>query len=232
MSREPGSGGVAGTLAGGGGEKVRGRRVTAWRRYYQSDGAAVQDLPGYEVERPVGKVTVAGQFIVPLLQATVIGITAGLLSTWCLADLLEVVDGWWPAAGVLILAAFGLAFASRMSASESTLWTVERVIGRDITGDDVIGDPQAHIVTITGPGASTSTPEERKRAKFVGFVRAVEASGDGGYERWEPVLGRDRYLEFRDALLRCGLATWRDPDNHRLGWELTRSAEQIVKAVM
>ena len=60
----------------------------------------------------------------------------------------------------------------------------------------------------------------------------MEATGDSGYERWEPVLGRDTYTEFRDALLRCGLAEWGDVDNHRLGWRLTCPAEAVVQAVM
>lgn len=213
---------------------MRGRRVTRWTQYYQSDGDAVQDLPGYEVERPTARPTLEAQVLVPLFQAAVIGLVAGLLTTWLLVDVLDAVRSWWPAAGLLMLATFGLSFVAKVGAAEATLWSVERWLNADLSGDGVVGrpEPEAHIVTVIGPGASTLSPEERKRAKFITFIQGVEATGDGGYDRWEPVLGRDRYLEFRDALLRCGLATWRDPDNHRLGWDLTRSAEQIVKGVM
>lgn len=210
---------------------MRGRRVITWRRYQAGDAAA-QELPGYEVERPTARPTLESQVLVPLLQAMIIGLVGGLLSTWLLADLLEVVDGWWPSAGLLVLATFGLTFVAKVGAAEATLWVTERTLGVDLDRDGVVGKPEAHIVTVAGPGCSTLTPEERKRAKFVTFVRAVGVTGDGGYTRWERRLGRDRYLEFRDALLKTGLATWRDPDNHRLGWELTRPAEEIIRAVL
>jgi len=207
--------------------------VVTWRNY-QAGNAPTEGLPGtYEIERPTARPTLEGMVLVPLFQALIIGVTAGVLVTWLLVDVLEAVESWWPTWWVATLFCFGLAFVAKAANAEATLWTVERFIGTDLTGDRVVGKPpEAHLVTITGPGASRLTPEERKRAQFIQFVRAVEATGDGGYERWERVLGRERYLEFRDALLRAGLAQWRDPDNHRLGWRLTRSADEIIQAVM
>jgi len=212
---------------------MRGQKVLTWRNY-PAGSAPAEGLPGtVEIERPTARPTLEGMVLVPFFQALIIGVVAGLLLTWLLVDVLSWVDGWWPTWWVAVLTCFGLAFMVKVGACEATLWQVERIIGADITGDQVIGKPpEAHLVTLTGPGASTLTPEERKRAEFVSFVRGVEATGDGGYERWEPVLGRDTYTEFRDALLRCGLAEWGDVDNHRLGWRLTCPAEAIVQAVM
>ena len=49
--------------------------------------------------------------------------------------------------------------------------------------------------------------------------------------RWEPVLGRERYVEFRDALIHGGLAEWIDPEKPQQGWRLTRPAEEIIETV-
>lgn len=185
----------------------------------------------YEVERPTGPPTVEGMVLVPLLQSLILGTVIGVLASWVLVEVLEVAK-WWPATGVLSLACFGIAFVFKCSGAEATLWMVERTIGMDLDRDGAVGRPEAHIVTVAGPGASRRTPEEQKRVELVTFVRAVGATGDSARERFEPTIGRARYEEFRDALLRAGLARWIDPGNHRLGWDLAKDPEEIVRGIM
>jgi len=170
--------------------------------------------------------------LVPFLQAFVIGVCAGLILTWLLVDVAKTAGSWWPSLGLAVVACFGLAFVSRVSSVEGTLWTVERVIGRDITGDKIVGPPphDDHII-IAGPNSSTLTKKERKRAQFIEFLRGCEATGDTGHQRWAPKLGRSRYEEFRDALIAGGVAEWRNPDNHRVGWSLTYPADEIIRRV-
>lgn len=188
--------------------------------------------PGYEVERPMARPTVEGHVVVPFCQAMIIGGTVGLLATWGLVEL-EVVRHWWPAGGLLMLAAFGLAFLVKVSSAEATLWTVERVIGADLDRDGTVGKPEDHDhIILAGPGPTTLTPAERKRGQFVTFVRAIGATGDTSRERFEGSLGRQRYEEFRNALIGSGLAQWVDPDNHRQGWELARDPAAIIQGVM
>ena len=211
---------------------MRGQKVLTWRNY-PAGSAPAEGLPGtVEIERPTARPTLEGMVLVPFFQALIIGVVAGLLITWALVDWLEALAGWWPAGGVAVLACFGLSFVAKVASAEATLWTVERIIGQDLTGDKVIGKPEAHLVTITGPGASMLTPEERKRAQFITFIRAIAATGDTSRERFEASLGRGQYEEFRDALIHVGWARWIDPENHRLGWELIEDPEVIIEGVM
>ena len=200
-------------------------------RTYQSTTQAAPSWPGYEVERPTGRPTFESMVLVPLCQALIIGLAGGPLTTWGLVEVLDV-GGWWPAVGILTLAWFGLAFVTRASAAEATLWSVERFIGADLDGDGTVGDPepQAHLVTV-GPARLQTTPEERLRREFVLFVQGCEASGDTSMRRWESRLGRERYQEWRDALIKAGLASWVRPGEPRQGWRLSQPAEEIVAAV-
>jgi len=203
------------------------RRAREYRTYMMGQ-AAGDVMGGYEVERPRGSPTVEGMVLVPLLQSAITAVPLALLVTWGLIEL-DVTRRWWPILGVLAAGSFLLTFLIRCADAQSTLWTVERFIGQDLDGDDVVGDPD-HPIILANP-ARTTTPAERKRAEFVAFVRAL-ATGDTSRGRFEDGLGRARYEEFRDALLQVGAAQWVDADNHRQGWELVADPADIVRAVM
>lgn len=196
---------------------------------YQRSGPD-KPWPGYEVERPMRQPSVASDVMVPFLQSIITGLIVGTGITtllWHLAD-----APFWGTWVIIASTSAVAAWLWRLGTVSETLWTVERIIGRDITGDDVVGKPEAHIVTVRGPGVSTLTPEERKRVEFIQFIRGIDATGDSTYRRWQHLLGRTKYEEFRDALLKTGLAEWIDESNHQRGWRLTMPGEAIITGIM
>lgn len=172
-----------------------------------------------ETERPIAQPSVSANVLVPFLQAIILSVSSSVPATWLLIEA-EVVKGWWPAWAVVAGLFFGIAFMRRSNAAEETLWVVERVLGVDLDGDKQVGEP----IIIQG-----TSPIQRKRADFMTFLRAIQATGDTSRERFESSLGRARYEEFRDVLLRAGLAEWRSDDNHRLGWDWIGNAEEVIR---
>ncbi len=183
---------------------------------------------GYEVERPIGQPTITSNVLVPFLQALITGLAGGLLVTWG-AVMAELVDGWWPLWPGPVGFLFSLTFLVKTGAAESTLWTVERFVGADLDGDEKVGKPEAHLVTIRGPEPKITTPEGKLRGEFVKFVRGCEH--DTAMARWEPILGREQYREWRDGLIKLGWAEWVNRDR-RQGWRLVRPVDEIIRAVM
>ena len=200
-------------------------------RTYQSTTQAAPSWPGYEVERPLAQPAVAACVTVPFLQALITAVPLAVLATWGMIEL-DLVQAWWPVLGIMVAGAFLVTFLIRVSDAQSTLWSVERYLSADLDGDGTVGDPepQAHIVTV-GPARLQTTPEERLRREFVLFVQGCEATEDTSMRRWESRLGRERYQEWRDALITAGLAEWVRPGEPRQGWRLSQPAEEIVAAV-
>jgi len=206
---------------------MKEQRAIPWRNY-QAGNAPPQEWPGYEVQKPIRQPSVASDVIVPFLQAVITALVLGTGAATILWGFWNVRFGqaWYIASAC----GFVVSWLWRLGAVSETLWVIERALGTDITGDQVIGKPEEHDhIIIAGGGATTLTPIERKRAQFVEFVHGCEV--DTSMRRWEPILGRERYAEFRDALLHGGLAEWIDPDELRQGWRLTRPAEEIIEAV-
>ena len=206
---------------------MKEQRAIPWRNY-QAGNASSQEWPGYEVQKPTRHPTIASDVAVPFLQAVITALVLGTAAA-------TILWGFWavpffPTWQIASACAFVVSWLWRLGAATETLWAIERVLGTDITGDQVIGKPGEHDhIIIAGGGATTLTPIERKRAQFVEFLHGCEV--DTSMRRWEPILGRERYAEFRDALLHGGLAEWIDPDELRQGWRLTRPAEEIIETV-
>lgn len=186
--------------------------------------------PGlYETRRPRARPTVESQVMVPLLQSIILALAGGVGLTWA-ANALGLIRGWWPLLPGLVLGVFLVAFLSRMFASEATLWSIETLLGGDINRDGFVGRPEEpHFVVVQGPGPEP--PESRLKRELLEFVRSCYAFDDTSYARWEPLIGRNKYVQFRDTLIRSGLAAWRDPGNRKLGWTLTASPEDIERLI-
>jgi len=206
---------------------MKEQRAIPWRNY-QTGNAPPQEWPGYEVQKPIRQPSVASDVAVPFLQAVITALVLGTGAATILWGFWNVRFGqaWYIASAC----GFVVSWLWRLGAVSETLWVIERALGTDITGDQVIGKPENHDhIIVAGGGATTLTPIERKRAQFVEFLHGCEA--DTSMRRWEPVLGRERYVEFRDALIHGGLAEWIDPEKPQQGWKLTRPAEEIIEAV-
>lgn len=127
-------------------------------------------------------------------------------------------------AAILTGAAVGLAvggLAMLALAAHDLLGALETATGRDLNHDGAIGDTP---VLLRANGA-TETPAHDD---FAAFVKAC--ASDTSARRWEPALGRARYVEWRDLLISGGWARWRSTDQ-RAGWELAAEPEAIIKAL-
>ena len=164
------------------------------------------------------------QALIPLLRAVVSGVlvSAVLVFGW------QVWRGVWldlPTAG-LICALVSLVIWGLSTWGDLLTWGIEDVLDRDISGDGVVGNPDRLILVNARPQVD---PRERKRLQFEDFVKGCET--DTALRRWEPVIGRERYQEYRDALIGTTWGRWVDPDNVKRGWELAAEPGEIIAAL-
>ena len=113
------------------------------RRTFSAFGAgAVASVPAgveWERRRPVRSVGLESDVIAPGLQSTISGLVAGVVATvgataaaWPRPALVGVGVG----AGVL-----GVVWFALLRLNRGLLWEVERVTGKDLDGDGLVGDP-------------------------------------------------------------------------------------------
>jgi len=162
--------------------------------------------------------------VIPGLRAVISG---GLVCS-VLVFGVQVFKGVWLSwtAAALCWAVAGLVTWGLATWGDLITWGIERATGQDLDGDGVIGQPDRLILINSRPQVD---PRERKRLQFEDFVRGCEA--DTALRRWEPIIGRERYNEYRDALIGTTWASWIDPDNTRRGWELAASPGEIIAAL-
>jgi len=132
----------------------------------------------------------------------------------------------WPVAGLVWALVTVVIWG--LSTWRGLFWWLERATGQDIDEDGYIGSPDRLI--LVNPPRTQADPRERKRAQFVDFVKGC-AAGDTSLRRWEPALGRDRYQEYRDALIDTTWGRWIDDSNKRRGWELAAEPGEIIAAL-
>ena len=175
--------------------------------------------PEPERKRPVTE-----GVVIPGLRAIVSGVlvTLVILFGW------QVWRGAWldlPTAG-LICALVSLVIWGLSTWGGLLTWRIEDALDRDISGDGVVGNPDRLILVNARPQVD---PRERKRLQFEDFVKGCET--DTALRRWEPVIGRERYQEYRDALIGTTWGRWVDPDNVKRGWELAAEPGEIIAAL-
>ena len=183
---------------------------------------------------PIGPSRIETHVIVPLALTgiTTLAVTAGLvICTWRF--------GWsWDVPWLGGLVVFLGMWAWRILLGDRLLWKLERVTGRDITGDGSIGDP---TITTFNPAAA------RRKAAQVGmqvpdavlvrnslheFVRlcaSVERPTEAALGI--PTGDREGYVTYRDALMSLGIAAWNDPARRAAGWHLAVEPEDAARII-
>ena len=112
---------------------------------------------------------------------------------------------------------------------KAVTWIAEVAIRRDLDRDGSIGEPEPRIITVrANQGAPVPDARERLREQLEGFVRGCAI--DTSMRRWEPILGRDKYLMFRTILMEAGHAAWKNDTDTRAGWELTAPSQEIISS--
>jgi len=189
--------------------------------------AAVQ----VETRAPLRESRIESEVQVPLLVSL---ISAGIVVL--VVALLAILRGWpWetvPTAGAAALTVMW--FWRGVARSEAMLWTRERITQHDINGDGTVGRP--HGVTLLNPPAPqpAAEPEPYTTTKqaLIAFTTTCYLTGETserahGIRPWQ----RGRYTDFRDALLRLGLAEWRDPARPRGGWQVVGDLDDALAII-
>jgi len=186
-----------------------------------------------EVERqqPSRAAEVGADVIVPLMQSGITGVVGSGLLTWALAEFVPDYDGslsrffgFW----ALFLSAF--VWVVLLVDTRSLLRTVERLVGKDLDGDGQVGERVVVVGARQNQQEALDRERQARSSAFAEFVSSLPTHGTG-YQTWEGRLGRDMYLEFRDALLKLGYAKWNSPQDHRQGWSLVVPVQHVLRRV-
>jgi len=180
-----------------------------------------------EIRTPTRAPDLAGDVLVPLLQAGITGLlfAAGVVAVAAGSGY----DGDLLALGAGVCLSVGiLAWLILLVDTRSLLRIVERLAHRDLDGDGQVGRPptvertvylRARAIPPAGAGAGEGT-------QLAQFVRFVARRGTDS-RQIERKFGRARAVALRDALIANGWAEWRG-DERRSGWDLVAEADEIV----
>lgn len=197
---------------------------------YQHVATQAEQPQQWQRAGAIGSPNMHSHVLVPLAWSVVGGALVGTL----------IAAGAWavlPDGGLLPLKAGAVAgalaavvlFFRDSSWTRSTIWQLERATGQDLDRDGHVGKVEGHGVLVLprqGQEAARKDAEVRYRQQMAHFVRGCVKRTDGPY--WEPRIGRDFYVEFRDVLIGAGYAVWKNDRDHRAGWLLTKKPEQIL----
>jgi hypothetical protein len=179
---------------------------------------------------PVAESRLTTHVFVPFLTALItMALITGCVMLWA----------WRPVAG--IIGAVGLlAYAWRVLKADGGLTRLETITGLELDGKPGLGRPD-HNVTLLNmrdyqpPTPTVSditdggTPTKHALESFVMscYVMGKTSERAHGIRPWQ----RARYKDFRDSLLRLGLAEWQDAGNHNAGWRLVVAQDVALRTI-
>jgi hypothetical protein len=176
---------------------------------------------------PVGESRLTTHVFVPFL-------TAIITMAFIAGDVL--LFQWRPVAGVV--GAIGLlVFVVRVILADGLLTRLETITGRELDGKPGIGKPGP--VGLLNPEQArrdagkpeTAPTSDVPRVKLFVTRSFLEGTSEGAQAIRPNTADRDNYVECRDALLRLGLAQWRNEAQHSAGWDLTRDLDTTIAMV-
>ncbi|MBC8249737.1 MAG: hypothetical protein H8E90_08675 [Anaerolineales bacterium] len=184
----------------------------------------------FEVPAQQGSVTyerkgITSEIVIPLLACTLFGLGIALALAIVQWGILNIPPkDAFQFAGAIGLLAMSLALTWRFF--KAVVWIAEEATRRDLDQDGWVGEPEPRIITVRGGnGGSAVSKYKQTRQALETFVRGCEV--DTSMRRWEPSIGRQKYLTFRTVLMEAGHAAWINNDRHQ-GWELTAPADDII----
>lgn len=197
--------------------------------------------PGSEMETaiPARPASFVADVVVPFVQALV---TGALLAGLVVFALGELAPGWdvdpfkvWLG---LALAITALTWLILLGQTRRLLWTIEKLTGLDLDGDQLAGKPTERVVIVgagTAKEQATQRANEHRASLFAQFVAGIPIKGTA-LRAWEAEMGRETYGDYRDVLIRLGWAEWNSSKkdgspNERQGWELTMPAADILERI-
>jgi hypothetical protein len=170
---------------------------------------------------------ITSEIIIPLLSCLLVGLgvaTSLVIAQWGILAV-DLQDALRFGGGVGLLIA-SLAVTWRFY--KAVVWITEEATRRDWDKDGYVGEPpEPRIITVRANNhAPVTDKRERLHQELMDFVKGCEV--DTSMRRWEPRLGRDKYLMFRTILMDAGHAAWVNEADKRQGWELLAPAEDVI----
>ena len=190
---------------------------------------------GAEYSREIPKADMSGVEAgvkAPLFQAAITATVTGLL-----VILGCVFKGWaWVAVPTAWVIVFALAWWLLLLNTRGLLKSVERIVGKDLDGDGEVG----FSVELTEPLADRATDKmlfcHFQGVQPVHVVKFAQAAIDDRLTPDGAGLSRGKFGKVRTVCLARGLVTWRDPEYHAQGLDVSRGGRsafrQIIEAVI
>jgi len=189
------------------------------------------------LERPGRSANLEADVVVPAAQAALSGVLGGSLAAWVLHE----VAGWdtvrvWIVATALVTA---VTWGLLLREHRRLLWELERRWDVDLDGDGHKGEPEPRerLVFMNRERSKEAAGRQRRENEWRSFLRFVKEIPIRGTAMgsWEKVIGRDRYQEYRDALIDYGFADWRHYAHERpvrsQGWDLVTTVDEILESL-
>lgn len=193
--------------------------------------APVAYVPEVITQTPTGTArSLQADVAVPMAQAGFTGVVGAIvfasLATWLH---FEGVLSWALAGFALGLAGV---WALNLWQAHRLMWKVERVVGRDLDGDQHVGAPPdaGHLLLVNPDRAraqvAQSQAETARRVKTSDLLTFwTRCHTVGTAQRAHGIdagsgAALKRYEEMRDTLLRLGLAEWKNPASPKAGWRV------------
>ena len=184
---------------------------------------------------PVRPPTVASDWAVPLLQAITLAVVPTLAIVAGYLAIRYRMPAFFTVAIFFVMVTWLL--YARTNAAQTTIWRNETAQNVDIDGDGVVGRPKRPMV-VSGPGARDIDTPDEDSARLEEFVNACYRPATRKHPRANSVRAlRDAGFtdaeteEFRELLIRLGIARWRTPGDPKAGWVLTASREATLAVV-
>lgn len=194
-----------------------------------------QPVTQYETRKVQRAVSMEADVRVPFAQAA---LTAGAFGI--MTGLLAWAAGWsWRVPVVAFAVVLAGAWLWRLRLADALLWQIEIIAQRDLNGDHRVGRPAIDTIPVlVNPSEARATAGRIQQANaadaelidLLAFVNRCANLGTSENAQGIPPApaARAAFAKKRDVLIDLGVATWRDPERRRLGWQLTMTPAQAT----
>ena len=118
------------------------------------------------------------------------------------------------------------------------LGLIEKVTQRDINGDGVVGEPKypEMKVEVKREGGQQLSffglPFPDRAFRFVRATLNGQSNAERSWRGEDLLLTESEYDLLRDTLIKNGLAQWKNPEHHTLGWDYTEEGRGILSDLL
>lgn len=176
------------------------------------------------------------RLIVPIVRGWTMAVPIGMLTALTIGAFeLSHINPWY-AAPAVSLTVFTIVF---WSSSERGQQLIETLIGQDLNNDGVIGDPPkqtplppVRIMLESDRGRHTEYIDLPHPEKLPALAAGLLTGREFAQTTWTgsgQLLSRGEFDAIRDAMLKRGLAAWKNPEAHSKGCVLTAPGRAVCR---